>query len=309
MRAGITTADRHDFYGWWQSGSNSDSHRVNPNSGNWGYVGDATYYWYYMYANNYINVSRRETKRDIQPISKNSNFEEVLMSDLDKIEPSFYKYNCESDQFTIGNEAKFRPNKHLGIILDESPDYLKDNTLSGIDLYAVSVMALAATKYNRKQIQKRAKKISDFGVGNINKSTVYVSFSDEFKQENKTKIPVVTVTALAANARLHVTDVSNDGFTVVSDNVKGLSFNWIAMAHIAPKTKEKTHDIEAYKLANELSVSKTDKQYMKQWMASEKAYIDQIKKTRTPATLTEAVSHKRLNTNISKKQVTSSTKD
>jgi hypothetical protein len=289
MRAGVSAADRHDFYGWWQSGSASDDHRVSPASGNWGFVGDATYYWYYMYSNNFVNVSRRETKRDIQPIAEERMMEEIVMSDLDKIQPSFYKYNCESDTFSSGNEAKFRANKHLGVILDEAPDYLKDNAFTGIDVYAVGVMALAAAKYNRKEIQKKVKSSSDFGVGKSNSATVFVPFSEDFRKDTQGNTPVITVTAMHPKASLYIAEITEKGFRVVSENQSSLLFNWIAMAKTVQSETISEAEINAYKRSNELTVSESNKQLMKQWVASEKAQNEQAKSLRSPAKVTKAI--------------------
>jgi hypothetical protein len=292
MRAGVSTSDRHDFYGWWQSGSASDDHRINPASGNWGFVGDPTYYWYYMYSNNLINVSRRETKRDIVPIAGAKMMEEIVMSDLDLIQPSFYKYNCESDIFTEGNEAKFRANKHLGVILDEAPDYLKDNAFTGIDVYAVGVMALAAAKYNRKEIQKVSKSVSDFGVGKSNLSTLFIHFSKDFKHDKQGNTPVITVTAMHPKASLYISEITNEGFRVVSETQSSLMFNWIAMAKVDLKTSISKLEIDAYKRSNELSVSIEAKNQMRQWVASEKEENDQKGILQSPAEVTESMLHR-----------------
>ncbi|NQY05373.1 MAG: hypothetical protein HRT68_03980 [Flavobacteriaceae bacterium] len=299
MRAGISTADRHDFYGWWQSGSASDDHRINPASGNWGYIGDSSYYWYYMYSNNYINVSRRETKREIQPIANNEMMEQVLMFDLDQIQPSFYKYNCESDSFTSGNEAKFRPNKHLGVILDEAPDYLKDNTLSGIDIYAISVMALAAAKYNRKKIQRVEKTISDFGVVTTSASSVFIPFHTEFRKEKSDHVPVITVTSLHPKSSLYIAEITDEGFRVVSENQSSLSLNWIAMAKVKTSISTSEAEINAYKLSNQLTVSNTSKELVTQWAASEKAQSENDKSLRSPAKISKAIPYEKSNVTTS----------
>ena len=53
------------------------------------------------------------------------------MNDIDRIKPSFYKYNMETDQMEAGNENKYRAQMHLGVIIDESPDYILDQSFSG----------------------------------------------------------------------------------------------------------------------------------------------------------------------------------
>jgi|GEM_PF-4278453 len=38
------------------------------------------------------------------------------MADIDRIQSSFYKYKGETDVVEKGNEIKYRPNMHLGVI-------------------------------------------------------------------------------------------------------------------------------------------------------------------------------------------------
>jgi hypothetical protein len=66
-RFGDATADRHRFFGWFQSGSSSDDHRILPNAGAFGYVGDATYYWNAMYADTYYGKTTTIQAFDIYP--------------------------------------------------------------------------------------------------------------------------------------------------------------------------------------------------------------------------------------------------
>lgn len=290
MKAGLNTTDRHDFWGWWQSGSNSDNHRVNPNSGNWGYVGDPTNYWWHMYSNNFINVSRRELKREIQPISDDQMLEAVIMYDLDRIEPSFYKYKCETDIIEKGNEAKFRGNMHLGVIVDESPDYLQDNALSGIDVYSIGVMGVAAAKQNRKEIKVLKKNINDFGVDEINGTEVFVSFNDEFATTRKNGTPVVTLTAFNSDVRLFITSITETGFTVKSNAASATQFNWIAMAKADLTSEISLSEIEAYKKANSLTVPASDKQAIKDWVEADANFSKEINDRTPPSVLSQPVS-------------------
>ncbi len=47
-----------------QTENTSDGHQYVPLTGNWGYVGTSGQYWFYMYSNNYVDVSGRpETKK------------------------------------------------------------------------------------------------------------------------------------------------------------------------------------------------------------------------------------------------------
>ncbi|UCF81496.1 MAG: hypothetical protein JSV08_03545 [Acidobacteriota bacterium] len=66
-RLGDAITDRHRFWGWIQAGSTSDDHRILSNAGNWGYIGDATYYWYRMYANRYYAITQTFGSFDTYP--------------------------------------------------------------------------------------------------------------------------------------------------------------------------------------------------------------------------------------------------
>ena len=42
-----------------------------------------------------------------------------------KMKPSLYKFNNENDELVSGSESKTRYNYHLGLILDETPDFIQ----------------------------------------------------------------------------------------------------------------------------------------------------------------------------------------
>lgn len=226
---GNSTANLHRWWGVFRAGNTSDSHQILPNAGNWSYVGNATDYFYYMYSNNFIDPSKRELKRNIEPL--NSDLYAMVMDDIDKIKPSFYKYNFETDLMEQGNEFKYRPNLHLGLIIDETPDYIQDNAFSGIDIYALSSLALAGVKYNHNDIEKLKTTISDFGSTSISGNEIWVNFSEEFSaQLNDNLLPVINITAYLSNNQLYISEKSKYGFKVRSEVSTNCSFDWIAMA-------------------------------------------------------------------------------
>ncbi len=49
-KLGVATDDTHTFWGTLTSGSASDSHRILPNTSNYGYIGTSLNYWYFIYA-------------------------------------------------------------------------------------------------------------------------------------------------------------------------------------------------------------------------------------------------------------------
>lgn len=210
----------------------------------WGYCGSNTEAWWNVSSYNYAAPSRREIKHNITPVNESAELSELVMNDIDRIKPSFYKYNIETDQMEAGNETKYRAQMHLGVIIDESPDYILDQSFSGVDLYAISTLALAGVKYNRNEIKEIKEllgkvsvlTISDFGSMVLDGSEVLVRFSDEFisKFSSSDNMPSITVTPTNANASLYITEITKEGFKVKNGmNTNGsLTFNWIAMAKV-----------------------------------------------------------------------------
>ena len=222
----------------WYSGCNPI---IRPELANRGYIGTSALYFYYMYSNNYINVSLRELKRNIVPINEDKALSEYVMRDIDKLKPSFYKYNVEFDEILPGEENNYRPQMHLGVITDEAPDYIQDQSFSGIDIYGIATLGVLGVKYNRSEIQEIKKvlgtgvstSVTDFGSSSISGGEAWVEFSSEFvKQiEGNSKFPVVTVTSNDPMVILSITEKTNTGFRVVtSKNVSNVSFDWISMA-------------------------------------------------------------------------------
>ena len=125
---------------------------MRPSSANYGYIGTSSYYYYYMYSNNFIDPSSKTIKRNITQVK--NEILNYIMNDIDNITPSLYKYIFETDEIIKGKETKYRPNLHLGIILEDAPDYIQDNDFSGIDIYALSTLSLVGVKHNRTEIQQ-----------------------------------------------------------------------------------------------------------------------------------------------------------
>lgn len=199
-----------------------------------------------------MTSSKRELKHDIIPVNDDKALVEHVMNDIDKIKPSFYKYNGETDFMVAGKENKFRPMMHLGAILDESPDYIKDEAFSAIDNYGIATLALVGVKYNRgeikeiKQVLGLGKNItvSDFGSSSLSGTELRIDFSEEFsKKINSGVIPVVAVTSSDPAVTLSVTEKTSTGFKIVSSKpVQTLAFDWIAMAKIQLDSQINTED-------------------------------------------------------------------
>ncbi|MFH2143672.1 MAG: hypothetical protein ABIJ97_14705 [Bacteroidota bacterium] len=269
---GNSTANLHRFWGVIRAGSTSDSHQINPNAGNWGYIGTAALYWYYSYAMSHVNVSKRELKREITPLDEN--LYAFVMNDIEKIKPSFYKYKIETDEMESGNEFKYRPNMHLGVILDEAPDYIQDNAFSGIDIYALSTLSLAGVKYNHQEIEKMKTTASDFGSSSISGNEVWIYFSEEFSSLiTENFLPVITIAPYYPNAQLYISEKNNKGFKVRSENNANCTFDWIAMVKVENKKSVSIESKIPQDLLLQIRVPENNKQQMQDFLKNYESNI------------------------------------
>lgn len=232
-----------------------------PTSNAYGYCGayaNPNYNaWWEMNSYNYYTISNREEKKEINPINENNALSDLVMQDIDKIKPSFYHY--ENDR----NRAQM----HLGVIADESPDYILGTTFETVDLYGVATLALAGVKHNRKEIQEiknylgTGKNVtaSDFGSASLNGSEIWIKFSADFmKNISADNLPVITLTSNNASITLSVTEKTPEGFKVTaSAAVSNLSIDWIAMTKAATTgaMNERTNSSVSPFLYNQLHLS------------------------------------------------------
>lgn len=239
---------------------------VLPEVANYGYVGSAAYYWYYMYSNNYVNVSRRETKRDFVQIDQNKEVEDYLMTSLDKMSTYLYKYKFENDHPEDGID-KYRPQYHLGVIVDEAPDVVQDVAFSGIDIYALSTLAITGVKSNRAQIQElKSKQANDFGTTVLSGTQSFVTYSDDFKGViSASNLPVITLTSNQPDVVLSVTEKNEDGFMITaSKEVDELMVDWIGYAKVVHEgNSEKQSEIDS-KILEQLEIPAETKQKLNQ---------------------------------------------
>lgn len=222
-------------------GGGSSDKTIVSGTNAWGMVGTPSAGWWQMWAYSFNNPSRRELKRDIIPVASMAS--SLLLDDIDKLKPSFYKYNVETDVMELGKETKYRPNYHLGFILDETPDYLQDASFKAIDIYALSTLSLFGVQNARKEIKEikeavgitaNKKKISDFGSVAVTKEIVYIPFNEDFSSQlTANSIPVITITGNNPEVRLAIIKKDNKGFTVqVNGNLSELQIDYIAFAQI-----------------------------------------------------------------------------
>ncbi len=228
---------------------------VAPSIGGWGYLGTNSVSWYYLYYQNAIAVSRRELKRDIQPLNKDlCNY---ALNEIMKMKPSLYKFNNENDELVSGSESKTRYNYHLGLILDETPDFIQDNAFSGIDVYALSTLNLAGIQAVNSQLQEIP--VTDFGQGRVTANETRINYSDILSKADVKDIPIVNITPTSPNAKFYIKSQDKNGFVIVSENGP-MTFNWTANAH--KNISEKQYDIPA-SVMSQLKVDESKKATMR----------------------------------------------
>ncbi len=221
---------------WFDSYANEP--HLRPGSAGWGYLGRVQNWWRYVYATSHITMSQRSLKRDINPLDENRAVQELIVSDIDRLRPSLYKYNNETDDLESGNETSYRPQYHLGFILDETPDYIQDNEFGGVDNYALASMSMVGVKQNREDIKalkegRGLSKISDFGSTVITEETLWVDFDPEFSSLlTNGELPVVNITAHEMGAELALVEKTALGFRVKRLGTQPLGIEWIANAKV-----------------------------------------------------------------------------
>ncbi|MFM1875086.1 MAG: Yellowstone lake phycodnavirus 2, partial [Bacteroidota bacterium] len=204
----------------------------------WGFVGRPQVGMGYFYGYNFIGTSRRDTKRDILQVSNFDGLEEFLMQDIANMKPSLYKYKHEVDEASSDNTGLYRPQYHLGFILDETPDYIQDAEFSGIDLYALSSLAMVGVKHNMEEIEKiksggQSTKINDFGSATIDSEYLWIEYEHDFVSQLKDgQLPVVSITAFESESSIVLVEKSTSGFRIRKTGIGSLTFDWVAFAKI-----------------------------------------------------------------------------
>lgn len=224
--------------------------------GSYGYVGSSGTEWWGLYYYNAIQASRRELKRDITYFDENLNA--YLMDNIMAMKPSFYKYKTENDEKIPGKENRTRYNMHMGFILDETPDFIQDNSFSGIDIYSLTTLGITGVQINRRDIDKineELTEIFDFGTAQINGNEIYVSYNKNFNGAE----PVVSITPMAAVKDYYIKSQTSTGFTIAVENANNFKFNWIAVATKSTKQNNSSIAIDT-NLKSQLEVDPAKKQ-------------------------------------------------
>lgn len=248
-----------------------------PQTPDYGLLGTASTFWYQGYAEAWNALSRPELKRNITPIDENVSA--LILNDIKSINPVFYKFNNETDQYTEGSESKTRYNMHLGLLITNTPDYIQDNTFNAIDIYALSTLSLMGVKINTEQIENVTEKvntlsknatISDFGFNSTGSSNeIRINYSDEFKtQLTANQIPVVSVTPSSPDVKYYIKSQDSNGFVIACD-APNFNFNWVAMAKIEIKDIQPANSSDVSNISPEfmsqIRVSPEKKEQMKAW--------------------------------------------
>lgn len=245
-----------------QGGGNVSDKVLSTSNSNFGFVGTSATYWYRMYAGAFNTASRRELKRDITPLD--DNIAAMVMADLEKMKPSFYKFKDERDNWEPGKESKFRANMHLGLIVDETPDYLQDDAFMGVDIYSVATMGVFGAKQNQKEIKevkeaigygKATKTIQDFGSVDMKGTELTVSYSAEFAAALQGATPAISITP-TSEAAFCITEKTAQGFKVklLSGNGTGHSFDFIALAKVSNQAAPQHNDPVEAELMRSLKI-------------------------------------------------------
>lgn len=260
--------------GYMEGWSVSDGLRFLPmnydyGSVGYGYIGQYNRDWYYVYADYHTNTSRRETKKDITPLD--AGLYEYVMADIDKIKPTFYRYKGETTDFVEGYETKYKPQLTLGVILDESPDYIQDNAFSGVNIYSAAVLALTGVKYNREKIKEIESKISGLNeeFGNAS-SGHFIAFDDNFTAQCGNSKPFVTLTPTSTHdGSYYISELSSEGFKVTSNS--DLTFSWHAVAPLKKDANPEKNEVTQIPNAilEQLKVSEDKKKLVQNYFDKE----------------------------------------
>lgn len=229
---------------------------IAPDMGQYGFIGTASTAWWELHYYNAIQASRRELKRDITYFDDNIN--SYLMNNIMAMKPSFYKYKSENDEKIAGTEQRTRYNMHMGFILDETPDFVQDNSFSGIDIYSLTTLGITGVQINRRDIEELKEQITeifDFGTAVLNGSEIFVNYNKDFKGTE----PIVTVTPMSSVKDYYIKSQTSTGFVLAVEDANNFKFNWIAVASKSENTKKSNTQIDA-NLKSQLEVDQAKKQ-------------------------------------------------
>ena len=106
---------------------------------------------------------------------------------------------------------------HMGFILDETPDFVQDNSFSGIDIYSLTTLGITGVQINRRdidEIKEQMTEIFDFGTASLNGNEIFVNYNKDFQGSE----PVVSVTPMSSVKDYYIKSQSSTGFTLAVED-------------------------------------------------------------------------------------------
>lgn len=125
-------------------GNSTISGNFEPQGVNAFNLGSNTMYWKSVYAGDFVNRSERIAKENIRQLDTGTMYDKVKT-----IPPYSYQYK-EDDA------------EHIGVIADESPEEILDESGTGISLYAYTTMLLGALQETIKKVEKLEEDINGY---------------------------------------------------------------------------------------------------------------------------------------------------
>ena len=125
-------------------GDSTISGNFEPQGVNLFNLGSNSMYWKNVYAGDFVNRSERIAKENIRQLDTGTMYDKVKT-----IPPYSYQYK-EDDA------------EHIGVIADESPREILDESGTGISLYAYTTMLLGALQETIKKVEKLEEDINGY---------------------------------------------------------------------------------------------------------------------------------------------------
>ena len=125
-------------------GNSTISGNFEPQGVNSFNLGSSSMYWKNVYAGDFVNRSERIAKENIRKLDTGAMYDKVKT-----IPPYSYQYK-EDDA------------EHIGVIADESPREILDESGTGISLYAYTTMLLGALQETIKKVEKLEEDINGY---------------------------------------------------------------------------------------------------------------------------------------------------
>lgn len=185
----------------------------------YGYVGwNGGYDLFQVASNAFVNTSLRSAKRRIAYVEDGSSYK-YLYDKIDQIKPAMYKYNGETDEIVEGRENRYRPMGHIGLIVEDAPDFLKSASLNGIDLYSLSTFSLVVAKQNKTRLDNINLPIHGEGVINDSETSIKLPRELEYGY-------TVVITPHGLDTKIAIKDKLTDRF-VVESNMTSAKFDYV----------------------------------------------------------------------------------